>query len=81
MVRQPVQSSNIAEVGHDPRTNTLEVAFHNGRVYRYGDVNVDEYAALLGASSIGSYFSQVIKPVKAGTIVPTDVVTGADANG
>jgi hypothetical protein len=76
VIRQPVQSTSISELGHDPHTNTLEVAFHNGRVYSFPDVNVDEYAALLSAPSIGSHFANIIKPTRAGRIVPTDVVTG-----
>jgi len=79
MIRQPVQSSNLQSVGHDPRTNTLEVQFKNGRVYSYQDVNVDEFGALLNAPSVGSYFANNIKQFKAGSIVPTDPVTGADA--
>lgn len=76
MIRQPVQSSNLKSVGHDPHTNTLEVEFANGRVYSYGNVNVDEYAAMLGAKSIGSHFSSIIKPVKPASVVMTDPVTG-----
>jgi hypothetical protein len=81
MVRQPVQSSNLKSVGHDPQNNELEVEFGSGRVYRYSDVNVDEYAAMLGAQSIGSHFANIIKPVKRATVVFTDPVTGANANG
>ncbi len=65
MIRQPVQSSNIKSVGHDPHTNTLEIEFHSGKVYQFSDVNVDEHAALLRARSIGSHLSHVIKPSKA----------------
>jgi hypothetical protein len=32
MDRIPIQSSNVAEVGYDPATMTLEVAFLNGTV-------------------------------------------------
>jgi predicted TIM-barrel enzyme len=81
MIRQPVQSSNVASVGHDPKTNELEVQFKSGRVYRYSDVNVDEAAALMSAQSIGSHLANIIKPVKAATIVMTDQVTGENANG
>jgi hypothetical protein len=66
MIRQPVQSSNIASVGHDPGTNTLEVEFKSGKVYQYPEVNVDEYGAMMNASSIGSHFANIIKPTKTG---------------
>lgn len=78
MIRQPVQSSSIKSIGHDPRTNTLEVEFPGNRVYSYADVNVDEYTALMAAGSIGSHFANIIKPVKAARIVSTDPVTGVD---
>jgi hypothetical protein len=81
MIRQPVQSSNLKSVGHDPRSNELEVEFQGGRVYSYSDVNVDEFGALMGASSIGSHFSNIIKPVKRATVVFTDPTTGANADG
>jgi hypothetical protein len=81
VIRQPVQSSNLKSVGHDPRSNQLEVEFHSGKVFRYSDVNVDEYAAMLGAQSIGSHFSQLIKPTKAAQAVFTDPLTGENTNG
>jgi len=81
MIRQPVQSSNLASVGHDPRTNTLEVKFHSGKVFRYSDVNIDEFAALVNAKSIGSHFANLIKPVKPASAVFTDPVTGEDTHG
>ena len=38
MTREPVSSSNLADVGYDPATQTLEVGFKNGRIYQYFDV-------------------------------------------
>jgi hypothetical protein len=69
MIRQPVSSSNISSIGHDPRHNVLEVEFRSGRVFQYSDVNPDEHAALMGAKSIGSHFANLIKPVKPATAV------------
>jgi len=69
MERMPVQSSNIRSIGHDPERNTLEVEFSNGRVYEYGNVNVDEHQALLGAKSIGSHFSNILRPVKPARLI------------
>lgn len=69
MERQSVNSSNITEIGHDPHTNTLEVKFSSGRVYQYFDVNPDEHAALLNASSIGSHFANILKPVKSAKVI------------
>ena len=35
MMRIPVASSNVATVGYDEATNTLEVEFKDGSVYQY----------------------------------------------
>jgi hypothetical protein len=61
MNRTPVSSSNLASVGYDPRTRTLEVAFLNGSVYQYSNVPEAVYRGLMSASSHGSYFDSHIK--------------------
>jgi hypothetical protein len=63
MNRIPVSSSNVASVGYDPSTQTLEVEFHNGNVYQYFDVPQHVYDALMNAASIGSFLSSNIKGV------------------
>lgn len=69
MNRWPVQSSNIKAIGHDPQTNTMDVEFSSGKVYRYSEVNADEHMALIRAKSVGSHFANVIRPNKQGTEV------------
>lgn len=61
MNRTPVQSSNVASVGYDSGTLTLEVEFTNGMVYQYFDVPEVEYHNLIGAGSVGKYLNQNIK--------------------
>ena len=61
MNRTTVISSNVASVGYDANTMTLEVEFTNGSVYQYFDVPGTEYEALLNASSVGTYLNQNIK--------------------
>jgi hypothetical protein len=61
MNRTPVVSSNVASVGYDANTMTLEVEFTNGSVYQYFDVPGTEFQALVSASSVGSYLNQNIK--------------------
>ena len=61
MIRQPVKSSNIASIGHDSDTNTLEVAFLNGSVYQYSNVPTNIFNALMAASSHGTYLNANIK--------------------
>ena len=58
----PVKSSNIAEIGHDPSTNTMRVKFHGGATYEYSGVSAEKHQALIGAQSIGSHFTRHIRP-------------------
>ncbi|MFA6087240.1 KTSC domain-containing protein [Mucilaginibacter sp.] len=61
MKRTNVSSSNIASIGYDERTETLEVEFLNGGVYQYFDVPKHIYNEMMGASSHGQYLAQNIK--------------------
>jgi len=60
MKRLGVSSSNVASVGYDEETKTLEVEFHNGDVYQYHSVPVSEYEGLMGAASVGKYLHSYI---------------------
>lgn len=58
----PVEgSSNVLEIGYEPRSCVLEVRFRDGSRYRYRDVSPDTYAAFAGSTSKGSFFHQVIR--------------------
>ncbi len=59
--REPVESSNLAAVGYDPLTHTLELEFRNGRVYQYYDVPEDLFLELMDAPSQGTYFNKRIR--------------------
>jgi len=61
MERQPVSSSNLVSVGYDPSSETLEVEFKNGSVYRYFNVPPIEHEQLMSAPSHGVYFNANIK--------------------
>jgi len=63
MERISVSSSNIAAVGYEESSQTLEVEFLNGAIYEYYDVPENIYQDLMAASSIGGYFAQRIKNV------------------
>jgi KTSC domain len=58
---QPVKSSHIAQAGHDPVTQRLMIAFHNGDVYQYRGVGTGTYQSLLAAQSAGRFFNARIK--------------------
>lgn len=68
MNRTHVTSSQIASIGHDTATNTLEIEFvnHNparvASIYQYQNVTPEFYAAFMTAESIGSFFIHKIKP-------------------
>lgn len=55
MIRNPVSSSRIASVGWE--NDTLEIQFHNGAVYQYYDVSIDEYKSFMSSSSLGHALS------------------------
>lgn len=61
MERIPVVSSNIASIGYDPDSRTLEVEFRNGTLYQYYDVPPAEYTGLMNAASHGSYLHRYIR--------------------
>ena len=61
MPRQPVRSSNIASIGYDSSTNTLEVEFLSGAVYQYYGVPKAVYEGLMNASSHGSFLATHVK--------------------
>lgn len=63
MNRQPVTSSNIASIGYDADSQTLEIEFLNGGVYQYFDVPQNTHNELMNASSHGQYLAQYIKGV------------------
>lgn len=58
----PVESSNLAQVGYDTASSTLYVEFKHGGLYRYFNVSLDQYTALLAAESCGKYLNAEIKP-------------------
>lgn len=61
MERQRVTSSNIASIGYDEETATLEIEFNNGSIYHYFDVPYNVYSELVSAESHGKYLAAHIK--------------------
>jgi hypothetical protein len=56
--RRPVSSSNISSVGWEQ--DTMEVEFKSGHLYAYHEVPEALYQAMLGADSVGKFFSSTI---------------------
>jgi hypothetical protein len=61
MNREPVQSSALSSIGYDAETETLEVEFTSGSVYRYLHVPSVVAAELRNAESRGRYFDAFVK--------------------
>lgn len=61
MQREPVSSSNIASVGYDAGSQTLEVEFQDGYVYQYYNVPQGIYDELMSAPSKGKFLAFQIK--------------------
>lgn len=62
MQREKVSSSNIASVGFDPDTKTLEIEFvQSGDVWEYDGVSAQKHRALMDAPSVGKYFNSEIR--------------------
>lgn len=61
MNRIPIRSTNMKEVGYDLDTNTLEIVFRDGGIYRYFGVPESVYDGLISAASAGQYFHRMIR--------------------
>ena len=61
MKRKNVTSSNVASVGYEEETSTLEVEFKSGAIYQYSDVPKSEFEGLINASSVGMYLNSHVK--------------------
>ena len=56
-----VESSNLKEVAHDAKGNTLSVTFHNGGQYVLHDVPEKLYKELLAAPSKGKFYGERLR--------------------
>ncbi len=58
-----VSSSNIAAIGYDKESETVQVQFLNSAKYVYKGVPQHEFDGLLNAPSVGSYFNRNFKNI------------------
>ncbi|CAN7441131.1 KTSC domain-containing protein [Phenylobacterium sp. LjRoot164] len=61
MDRQLVASTNIAAIGYDEPSETLEVEFNNGTVYQYYNVSAALLEQLMQSTSKGQFLNAYIK--------------------
>jgi hypothetical protein len=59
--RHPVVSSDLASIGYDPASQTLEIEFKATGVYHYFSVPADIYESLRTTPSPGKFFLANIK--------------------
>lgn len=62
-----VKSSNVQSIGYDRENRELHVIFGKpsgkpSRLYRYQDVTLEEYEAVMASDSKGSAINSSIKP-------------------
>ena len=61
MERIATNSRDIAIIGYDKKTATLEITFRRGGVYHYFDVPEVVHSALMEADSLGTFFAEQVK--------------------
>lgn len=61
MLRSPVASTNIASIGYDADTETLEVEFTNGSIYQYFNVPLGLNDQLMASASKGQFLNVYIR--------------------
>lgn len=59
--RRAVDSSVIASVGYDPKSEALVIEFKHGALYRFSGVPMATVTALMAAESKGRYFNRHIR--------------------
>src|SRR5262245_9832018 len=62
MRRHPIGSSSLRTVGYDANSETLEIEYLNGSLYRYFAVPPLVHRQLLRSATPGSFVNQRIKP-------------------
>lgn len=61
MNRDLVASSNIASIGYDPDSETLEVEFRNGSIYQYFNVPNGLNDQLMASASKGQFLNAYVR--------------------
>lgn len=61
MDRDTVISSNVASVGYDEKSETLEIEFNNGTIYQYYNVPKPIYDEMMLSTSKGMFLNRQIK--------------------
>ena len=73
MVLNPVNSSNISQVGYDESIQILIIKFKNGTMYEYSDVPLEVYRNFIQSQSLGKFFTSFIRGVYAYKIISPEI--------
>jgi len=60
MERKRVNSTRIRSVGYDPKSQSLEIEFSDGRISVYNDVSPEVHRQFMAAPSPTSFFEDKI---------------------
>jgi predicted DNA-binding antitoxin AbrB/MazE fold protein len=60
-MQRPPASSSLTSVAYLPKSEALEIEFHDGSVYLYFGVPASVYDELTGADSRGRYFNAHVR--------------------
>ncbi len=61
MDRKRVVSSNVASIGYDPATQTLEIEFQNGAIYQYYNIPLGIFEEFDRSPSKGAFLNSQIR--------------------
>lgn len=61
MSRIDLNSTTLTSAAYLAQDTLLELEFRGGAIYRYFNVPIETYGALLGAPSKGAYFNHYIR--------------------
>lgn len=70
MLREVVTSSSLRSIGYDRSTQTLEIEFESGSVYRYAGVPLELWLKLKRAPSKGKFFQAYVRDRFAASLAP-----------
>lgn len=71
-------SSMMTSYSYNTEEKTLDVTMKGGKVYRYSNIEREEFNAMFESASVGKFLNQQIKPKHQGVLVPVDPSAGVD---
>lgn len=60
-MRVLLNSSNLSEVTYHSPTQTMEITFHSGHIYRYANIPRNVFQDLISAPSAGRFYNRFIR--------------------